>query len=603
MSMGEEKLRVTVAYFRPLRYRMMSVKEILGTGHVGGKAAGFFKARAILASDKMRVAFPDLAQHIRFPETWVLTTDHFHAYVTRNQLGAVLADCEAMKKGADEACRAAFHTGTFSPETLASLREVLAHAAWPLAVRSSSLLEDRPGTSFAGKYLTLFISNRGSDDERLQQLCTAIQSVYASVGNPNAIHYRRRHRLLKAGEQMAIMIQHAIGREYQGCYLPIVAGVGFSQNPHCWHPEIKKGDGLIRLVFGLGTRAVGRGYARIFSPGNPTSRAEGTMADTIEKFSQGMIDVLDLATNTHRSLHFREIVRSGFDCYPGAEKLFSLRDGTTLYTPATRMWNPEHRPLLTFDAILTQPWADVQLPRLFKQMLQVLEAEFGIPVDTEFAGDLVDDRFTLYLLQARALTQREEQNPRALPKVPAEDIFFTANREVPTGYVEEIEYVVYVDPDAYFACARNQRHTVARYVGEINRALEGKRFILMGPGRWGSVNIDLGVPCKYAELSNAAILVEIAKGAYAPEASYGTHFFQDLIEDQILYMPLYLGESGVIFREELMRSNNQFQQLFTADFDAAFADIIRVIHLPAVTGKKAIAVLNGIEEKGIVYLK
>lgn len=577
--------------------------EILGTGEIGGKARGFFQARTILASDKIRSAFPELVLHLRFPETWVLPTDHYDAYVARNRLEQTLSDCETGRAGAEEACRAAFLVGAFPPETLTALRQVIAQTTWPLAVRSSSLLEDRPGTSFAGKYLTLFINNRGSDTERLQQLCVAIRQVYASVGGQNAIQYRRRRRLLKQPERMAVMLQHAIGREFEGRYFPILAGVGFSQNPHCWHPEIKKGDGLVRLVFGLGTRAVGRGYARIFSPGHPTVRPEGAVAETVEKYSQGMMDVLDLTANEQRAIHFREVVRSGFDCFPGAERLFSLRDGATIYLPPTRMWNPAHRPVLTFDAILSQPWADVMLPLLLKQLLQILEREFGFPVDTEFAGTIEDETFYLYLLQARPLTQREEQNPRPLPKPPAEDILFTVPREAPTGYLEQLEYVVYVDPDAYFALPREHRHTIARCVGQINRALEGKRFMLIGPGRWGSVNIDLGVPCKYAEVNNTALLVEVAKGAYAPEASYGTHFFQDLIEDQIGYLPVYPEEPGAIFREAVFKQTNQLQQLVPDPFVARFADVIYVTHLPTATGRKACAVLNGIEEKGVVYLR
>ncbi|MBI2345602.1 MAG: phosphoenolpyruvate synthase [Deltaproteobacteria bacterium] len=583
------------------------MQEILGAGHVGGKANGFIRSRAILQSETIRTAFPELVQSVRFPETFFLTADHYDAYVERNRLAGVVAQCEAQRPGAEDACLEAFLAGTFPPETITALRVVLDRNNWPLAVRSSSLLEDRPKTSFAGKYLTLFISNRGDGSERLHQLTTAVQQVYASVGSANAIQYRRRHRLLKAGEKMAVMIQHAIGREFEGLYFPIIAGVGFSQNPNCWHPEIKKGDGLVRLVFGLGTRAVGRGYARIFSPGSPTSRAEGLDAETIDKFSQGWVDCLDLSSNEHRSIRFREIIRSGFDCPPSAERLVSLRDGTTIYVPATRMWNPAHRSILTFDAILGQTWAQVNFPLLMKQLLQVLEREFGYPVDTEFAGDIEavpnGDIRRIYLLQGRALSQREEQYPRPMPKVPSAQVLFTARRSVPTGYVEGLEYIVYVDPEGFFTLPRERRHTVARYIGQINRALEGQRFLLIGPGRWGSVNIDLGVPCQYAEISNCAVLIEVAKGRYAPEASYGTHFFQDLIEDQILYLPLYPEDPGIIFREDLLlKSENHFARLCPEASDPQAAATIHAIHLPTATGKSAVAVLNGIEEKGIVVL-
>ena len=360
----------------------------------------------------------------------------------------------------------------------------------------------------------------------------------------------------------------------------------------------------MRVVFGLGTRAVGRGYARLFSPGSPTSRPEGHEAAAIEKYSQGTMDVLDLKANTLKAINFKEVVKDGFDCYPGSEKLFSLRDGQSIYVPATRLWEPGHRPVLTFDAILGNEWAGVYFPKLMRDVMQTLESECGYPIDMEFAGELENGLFKLNILQARPLTQREEQNPEELPDIKQEDILFTSNRDVPTSSIHNIEYIVYIDPDEYFACPHDERHTVARVIGNLNRILSGKKFVLIGPGRWGSSKPELGVPATYAEICNTAMLVEVAHGRYAPEVSFGTHFFQDLIEDGIAYMPVFPDEPDIIFNEKAFKKHSIFTNLLTDPHDRWFRKLIRVIHVPTVfSGRYAHVLLNGNTEKGMVYLK
>lgn len=572
--------------------------ETIGKGSAGGKAEGFFKARQHLKS----------VSEVRFPQTVCIATEIFNAFVRENRLDSQIQKYKWDEEQAFERLRENFLAGHFCAETLSQFRKLLEKMAYPLAIRSSSLLEERPQTSFAGKYETLFISNRGSPEERLQQFCGAVACVFASTYNPNAMNYRKKHRLLKEKEEMAVMVQEAIGSEYKGWFLPLMAGVGFSQNGYRWNPEIKKEEGLVRLVFGFGTRAVGRGYARLFSPGKPMTRPEGTDTGEIVRFSQEIVDSLDLRENALKQIRIEELVKDGFDCYPHAQKLFSLKDEGYLYLPPTNIWNKEHKPVLTFDGVLSQPWLGLNLPKTIQRLFRELEKNFGCPVDLEFAirvgGETPQAHF--YLVQCRALTQREDQKPQPLPKIPNSRKIFSVSKQVPTAVLKNIEYIVYVDPLRYKNWPAHDKPTVARVIGKLNRRLEEKIFVLMGPGRWGTMNAELGVPVKYAEISNAKMLVEMSlkESRYLPEISFGTHFFQDLIEGGVIYVPLFPDDEGVIFRHELFEGGNVFQKFLGNEYYLRYKDLIKLIHIPSATdGRFAEGIFNGQLEEGVLYIK
>lgn len=581
---------------------------IIGSGMIGGKSVGYFKAKNYLEREDIRKNAPELVRNLRFPRTVCISTDVFTAFVKENNLGPLIQQHKWNEDTAYEVLRGHFLYGKFSEPIRDAFRRVLAEIDYPLAVRSSSMLEDRAGTSFAGKYETIFISNRGSDEERLEQLCRAIREIYASTYNPSALQYRKKHKMLDDDEQMAILLQQAIGREYKGYFLPLMAGVGFSQNGYLWNKEITKEDGIVRLVFGLGTRAVGRGYARIFSPGKPLARPEGTDANAITKFSQAIVDVLDLRNNSLKQVRFPELVQDGFSCYPRAQRLFSLRDENYLYIPPTNMWNKTHKLVLTFDGILSSPWLGLDLPKLMLWMFKELETAFGCPVDIEFAIRVDDEpeEAHLYLVQCRPLSQREKLKPRSIPEVENGKKIFFAHKQVPTARLKKIEYIIFVDPARYKNWPLNDKYAVARVVGKLNHMLEDKRFILMGPGRWGSANPELGVSVKYSEISNTKMLVEVSMrdAEYLPEVSYGTHFFQDLIEDGIIYVPLYPDEDGALLNNNFFEKGNVFRTLLENEYYSKYEDLIKVIHVPEATnGSLAEAVLNGEKDAGLVFVK
>jgi hypothetical protein len=217
-----------------------------------------------------------------------------------------------------------------------------------------------------------------------------------------------------------------------------------------------------------------------------------------------------------------------------------------------------------------------------KRVLQKIEGVYGMPVDMEFAYH--DNK--LYVLQCRHLSQRAEFVGAVLvPPAEAEDILFTARQGFASAVVKDIETIIYVDENEYAALTTADRKSeIARVVGRVNRALSGTRFILMGPGRWGSSNIDLGVPVRYNDINNSLMLIEIAreKDGVTPEVSHGTHFFQDLVEANIIPLPLYPDSGDSVFNLDFIRrAGNRLAELDPPG--AEFDSVVKVINIPAET--------------------
>lgn len=235
-------------------------------------------------------------------------------------------------------------------------------------------------------------------------------------------------------------------------------------------------------------------------------------------------------------------------------------------------------------------------------MLKLLEEGFASPVDVEF----VCDGEKLYMVQCRAQHSFADIGKVTVPtNVPNERLVFTADKLVRTGLVSDIEYVVYVSSNAYHAISSNERRlAVARVIGRVNHALADKRFILVGPGRWGTNDIRLGVRVTYADISNTQMLIEVARlhDGYVPEVSFGTHFFQDLVEGNIAYLPLYPDDPSTSFNDDFMlRTPNALADVVPRD--AAFAAEVRVIHVPAVAQRAKLQIaMDGENDLALAYL-
>ncbi len=595
------KRHIDIDDFLALSERIVGPHE--GAGKLGGKSAGLFLAQQILK--RASVDAPEL-ETIRTPRTWYLASDGLLAFVRHNKLEEVWEQkykpLEAVRRDYPHIVQL-FASSHFPRELRRGLAQVLDELGdVPLVVRSSSLLEDQLGAAFSGKYKSLFLANQGTRQERLEALEDAVAEVYASVFGPDPIEYRAERGLLDFHEEMGILVQEVVGRRVGSTFLPAFAGVAFSRNEFRWSPRIRREDGLVRLVPGLGTRAVDRltdDFPVLVAPGRPDLRVNASF-DEVLRYSPKKADVIDLAANRFETRPFHELVRELGDDFPLIRKLVSVvRDGH-LQRPLPYTTDYAKEPVVcTFEALISS----TDFVRTLNLVLARLEEALGCPVDIEFAHDGEQ----LYLLQCRPQSQGPQDRPAEIPRrLPEEDVVFTAQRFVSNGQIPDLRYLVYVDPEAYAALPDEASMlAVGRAVGRLNRSLPRRSFALLGPGRWGSRgDIQLGVRVTYSDISNTSLLVEVArrKGSYVPDLSFGTHFFQDLVEASIRYLPLYPDDHGVVFDEDfLARSPNALSAILP---DAAsLEEVVRVIDVGAVSRGRVLRVLmNAEEDEAIAYL-
>ena len=559
-------------------------------GRLGGKAAGLFLATRVLArapqAEPLRGVF-------LVPRTWYLPSDGIVRFVSHNDLDDVYSwkyrDLEQIRREYPHLVQL-FKSSPFPHEMTQGLSTVLDDLGErPLIVRSSSLLEDRAGSAFSGKYKSLFLANEGPKAARLAALQDAIAEVYASVFGPDPIQYRIERGLLERHEEMGVLIQEVVGSRMGRYFLPVVAGVGLSNNELRWSPRIRRDDGLLRLVPGLGTRAVDRlsdDYPVLVAPGQPGLRVNVT-ADEIRRYSPHRIDVIDLDAAGFATVDAAAFLQDVGAEIAGLADLVSVLDHDHVRRPA--VLDPRvdgDQAVFTFQGLLERTPFVARMGAL----LRVLREATGTPVEVEFASD----GRHLHLVQCRAQTYAPSSVPSPIPRdLPAERIVFTAHRHVSNGVVPDLTHVVYVDPDAYARLGHGSLHEVGRAVGLLNKRLPRRRFALMGPGRWGSRgDVRLGVSVTYADINNTALLVEIARrrGNYVPDLSFGTHFFQDLVEAQIRYLPLYPDEPGVTFREPFFRGGDNLLPAVVPEL-AALADVVHVVDVPARAGGLVLRVL------------
>ena len=581
----------------------------VGRGKIGGKAAGLVLAWKILQVALDR--FCDTCQEIKLaiPATYFVGADVSYEFIEINGLVEYL---NQKYKGIDQIERdypqlqAAYAHGRFPADVVDKLRRVLLEIGnQPIIVRSSSLLEDNFGLSFAGMYESVFCPNQASLDENLQFLLDAIARVYASVYNPDVLLYRKQQKVLDFDERMAILLQVVQGQPYRDYYFPAAAGVAYSRNPFVWNPKLRREDGFARLVVGLGTRAVervGEDYPRMIALSHPNLRPESGARD-IKYYSQFYMAAITLRKTTLETVQVADAL--GAD-YPGLRLLASVDNGDYVSPMVTidRSLNPRAR-VITMDGLLTQTSFAADL----KTVLKALEFSYSHPVDIEFTvsigAEYPKPSITLHLLQCRPHSNPGENERVTIPdSIPEQDILFGTVKLVPTGRVKHITYIVYVDPAMYAAANPSQKLELARLMGRINQRLEGKVFIMMGPGRWGSSTPDLGLKVGYADFYNARALVEIGwgQGKNRPTLSYGTHFFQDLVESRIYPLAVFPGEPGNPFRQTFFdEALNALPALLPGD--APWADFVKVIDVPATTGGRRLEmVMSGDEARAVAYL-
>jgi len=585
--------------------------RLIGSGRIGGKAAGMLLARRILESesggDEDGVDFSRLLED---HDSFYIGSDVFFTFLVDNDLFRLrlkLTSNSHLSYDEFEDVEERFLTGGFPPTIMEQFQNMLDYFGQaPIIIRSSSLLEDSFGNAFAGKYRSEFCANQGSPQERMDAFLRAVKLVYASALNPDALSYRRKRGLGESDEQMAILVQRVSGMPYKRYFFPCLAGVAFSKNLYAWSSRIDPEQGIIRLVFGLGTRAVervGKDYPRMIPVSEPELRPES--AEEIVRYSQHRVDLLDLEANEFTSLPLPELF-AGKD-YPGSNLLVSVLSDGYPVDPVGRL--PDGSPrdyVLTFNNLIRR----TDFSRIMGAMLSRLDAAYGHPVDIEFTATIKhDDSVKVNLLQCRPLFLPGSSGPLFVPEIKSDArVLFKSDRMINGGVVRNIRFIVYVDPVKYSAISSLEvKREIGRLVGRINEhplIAEG-RVMMMGPGRWGSSNINLGVNVSYGDIHNAVALVEIAReeAGHVPEVSYGTHFFQDLVEDQTIYLPIYPDKPYTEFNHAFFgEAPNVLSELLPGK--ERFEEIVLVVDVPAVSdGMYAQIVADPRVQKAICFLE
>jgi hypothetical protein len=520
------KKHLTISDLLDIRSRMV------GTGLIGGKTVGMLLARKIVANEAPRVS-ARLEPH----DSFYIGADVFYTFLVRNGLWPDREkqhSPETFLEGVDEA-RAKIMAGTFPGYVLRQFDDMLDYfGQYPVIVRSSSLLEDNYGNAFAGKYDSVFCANQGTRETRLAAFLQAVLTVYASTMSREALNYRARHNLLERDEQMALLVMRVTGVLQSRTFYPHLAGVGFSYNPFVWSKEIDPDAGVVRLVYGLGTRAVDRvddDYTRVVALNAPLRRPEPDFEEVC-RHSQRRVDFIDLEADALRSGYFDDLLGDArevpLDLFTSLDE-HALRQGRT------------HR-ILTFDRLLTE----TEFVDDMRLLLRALETAYARPVDIEFAVNFLDDRrYRINLLQCRPLQVQGTHNPNVPRLDIAQDAALLLSRGAVVGHsrVTRLDWLLYVSPALYGALPESARHDIARAIGAVNRELGrlGGAVLAVGPGRWGTQMASLGVPVSFSEINHVSALCEVAQmhASLTPDISLGTHFFGELVELNMLYFALF----------------------------------------------------------------
>ena len=551
-------------------------KRLIGSGMMGGKAVGMLLARAIL-----RKASPRWAELLESHDSFFIGSDIFYSFLIENDCWSIRQNQkkpETLLDGATEA-RQRILSGRFPDYIIARFLDMLDYfGQTPIIVRSSSLLEDNFGNSFSGKYESVFCTNQGTQQHRLDEFINAVRTVYASTMSEKALTYRAKRKVLDKDEQMALLVQRVSGKPYDSFFFPQLAGVALSYNPYVWDENIDPKAGMMRLVFGLGTRAVDRhddDYTCIVSLNAPEKRPVADF-ETLARYAQKRIDVLDLAENRLTSQYFSDMARQSWDL---PTDLFASLDETQQAYARTHKGDMRHY-VITFKRL----FSDTAFIDDIRAMLDTLREAYGCHVDIEFTTNFTSDgSYKINLVQCRPLQIKESISlAEPMPAIKKKDLILeTYGGIIGQSRTIPIDRLIYVDPSAYGHLPDKDRYTIARLIGKLTHLKKPtipETIMLFGPGRWGTTTPSLGVPVSFAEINTISVLceIDIMHEALAPDLSLGTHFFNDLVEMNMLYMGFFsANKRNVINHDFLSQTPNHLKSLLP---EASVWDhVVRVI--------------------------
>jgi hypothetical protein len=505
----------------------------IGDGELGGKARGLASIRDFLASELDRRKFPGV--EIEIPTSAVITTQFFDLFMARNGLAEI-----ALSDLPDERIAHAFQTADLPTEMLGDLRALINEVHSPLAVRSSSLLEDALFRPFAGVYATKMIPNNQPDpNERFRRLIEAIKYVYASTFFRSAKGYIRATDQKVESEKMAVILQEVVGRRHGERFYPHVSGVARTFN---FYPvgRARPEEGVVNLALGLGKTIVDGGISWTYSPAHPSAPPPYGSVGELMKNSQLQF----WAVNMGRPPEYNPIEETeylvqadlGQAEYDGALKHIASTYSSQSDRLTMGIGNPGPR-IINFAPLLTL--GDMPFNTLLNDLMSLAKKRVDADVEIEFAAILGPSNDTrLGFLQVRPMVVSDERVEIDPDELVGPGLIAASDRSMGNGVIDDICDIVYVKPDVFEA-----RYTtaIAAEIDRINRKLvdEGRRSLLIGFGRWGSSDPWLGIPVTWDQIASAKVIVEATLPTMNVEPSQGSHFFHNMTSFQVSYLSVH----------------------------------------------------------------
>lgn len=552
------KNRGVVAVFKKDRFDYYSNFARIGQGSLGGKGRGLAFIDSIIKKNPVCDNFDGVT--ISIPRTVVLCTDIFDEFMSSNNLYPI-----ALSDLPDEEILRYFLQARMPERLIEDFFALFEVVDKPLAIRSSSLLEDSHYQPFAGIYSTYMIPNVEDRYEMLRMLSDAIKGVYASVFYADSKAYMNATSNVIDQEKMAVIIQEVVGTEFNGYYYPSFSGVGRSLNYYPINDEVPE-DGVAEVAVGLGKYIVDGGLSLRFSPRHADKVLQTSTLDLALRDTQTRLYALDMK---NISDDFR--VDDGFNItkikVQDAAATGALRYLVSTFDYMDQVIRDgefgDGRRVVTFANVLQHKV--YPLAESVDFMLQKGQEEMGRPIEIEFAGTVDvngDKKGHLYWLQIRPIIDRKELVDESILNVPDEDVILRSNTALGHGNVENVNTIVYVRPENF---SSSNNSLIAREIEKINRnfTARGESYILVGPGRWGSSDTALGIPVKWPNISQAKIIVESSLSNYRIEPSQGTHFFQNLTSFGVGYFTIDTSSHDGVYDIDYL---NNMPAMYESDF-------------------------------------
>lgn len=565
MMTGDPRLaRTILTYFDEEDFRNLKEHKT-GGGVIGGKACGF-----LIVEKMMEVLLPEYKERWRRCPSWFVGTEVF----------CQVRDGRPIEEFGEE------------------FQKILDYFdGSPFIVRSSSLMEDGYDNAFFGKYESVFCANQGTEEERLQEILDAAQKVYDSVQNQEAMEYRKKWHRQDQEEQMGLLIQKVAGERIDSLYFPAVAGMGCSYNPYKWMEHINPEAGMLRMVVGLGTRAVTRtpgDYPRLVGLDCAQGSLWGTLGEK-HKYSQRQVDVIDLEKREICTRNLSDIL----ELMPKAYRKLTLERDTDAEALLAR--RGDYRKIYFADC--QGMVEDRVFIRMMKTLLKKLEENYHQPVDIEFAVTASEEGWKVTLVQCRPLRSGISDQVQIPKDVDPEFLFDVRRTSMRRSKEQELDYIVWVDPQAYYEYPYKKKPDVGRVIGKINHYLETEeeKALLLAPGRIGTSSPELGVPVSYADISSFGAICEVAygKAGYRPELSYGSHMFQNLVEADVYYGAINENSKTRIYRPEMLNDCPEVTEQLAGEISPELAKIVKVFDVKG----SAILYLDAEDGRAVCRLK